>query len=101
MKHTIWLLVLFSACAQADRFHAYERHNAAQAACRDGGNMAVLARNEPEQAQKLIAQNEHKKSKVAKAFNEAMLNGLLATPDVSDEDLRMRGWAACMDILDR
>lgn len=101
MKYALCLLALFTTCAEAGRYDSHEMRNFKQEFCHQGGQLAVGAREHPDLAQQRINENNQKNHITAKAWSESMLTGLLAGPNVSDRDLHMRGWAACMDVMQR
>lgn len=96
-------LALLAASVDAGRY-SHEREQANQEVCRKGGDLAVAARTHPDVARDQIAQYERRgkadRHHIGRAWSDAMRTGLQASPDIADRDLYMRGWAACMDVMD-
>lgn len=99
MKHSLWVLALVAACANAGRYDSIEKQNAKQEFCRKAGDLAVAAREHPDLARQRMAENVRDNSPLSKAWNDAMSRGLQAGPEIADRDLYMRGWSACMDTM--
>lgn len=71
-----------------------------QQVCGKAGQLAVDAWRRPDVGSVLLADTEEKSHPVSRAWSAAMRRGLEASPETSERDVYMRGWAACMDVID-
>lgn len=92
-------LLILSYAAHSGRYGSYEKQAVTQEFCGKAGDLAVASRTYPDLGRQRMSEFADNPNKTARAWSEAIQRGLEAPESISDKDLYMRGWSACMDIM--